>query len=158
MITGAIGSINLAKDIGKTLLAVRDFNEVAPVVAKLNDELLKAQDALFRHNTELLALQQKQFEITEELRKAKKSLAERGRYTLVEVSDRMFAYRVNIAPVSGDVSNPIPAQVLHHLCQPCFDKGIKAVLKMHTILGGATSLLECPICKEKIIFGETLNL
>ena len=152
MITGAISSINLAKDIGKTLLAIRGFNEVAPVVAKLNDELLKAQDALFRHNTELLALQQKQFEITEELRKAKESIAERGHYTLVEVSDRMFAYRVNIPPVSSDVSNPVPAQVLHHLCQPCFDKGIKAVLKMYTYFGAASSLMKCPI------FGGTPNL
>ena len=153
MITGAINSINLARDIGKTFLAVRDFNEMASIVAKLNDELLKAQDSLFRHNAELLSIQQEQFETTKKLREAEESLAERGRYTLVEVSDRMFAYMVNITPAGSHVSNPVPPQVLHYLCQPCFDKGHKGVLKMHTYFGAATSIMECPICKERLIFG-----
>lgn len=150
VIASAIGS---AKELGKAALGVRDFNEMAPVIHQLNDHLLKAQDAMFRHNTELLTLQQEKFETTEELRKLKEALADRGRYTLFELSDRVFVYRMNVSPVGSHVGDPVSPQPQHDICQPCFDKGIKAVLKKHSRLGRVS--LVCPHCEDLSWTGET---
>lgn len=153
VISAAIGAISVAKELGKAALGVRDFNEMAPVIAQLNDQLLKAQDALFRHNAELLALQQEQFETAKKLREMEETLAQRGRYSLVEVSRGQFAYRVNVAVETSEVGNPGRAEPLHYVCQPCFDKGIKAVLQRENFYGAI--YLDCPICETKVSVGET---
>lgn len=129
MISAAASSITVAKELVKVVIGVRDFNEIAPVVAQLNDQLLKAQDALFSHQAQLLTLQQQHFEATEKLAKAEKALAERGRYALFALSDGVFVYRVNVPPVDSHAGDPIATEPQHYICQPCFDKGIKVVLK-----------------------------
>lgn len=128
VITTAVGAISAAKELGKAAMGIRDFNEAAPVIAQLNDQLLKAQDALFRHNAELLALQQEQFETAKKLREMEEALAQRGRYSLFELSPGVFVYRVNVTPGGSDVQNPSGTEPMHYVCQPCFDKGVKAVL------------------------------
>lgn len=144
-------AITSAKQLATSALAIRDFNEMAAVVSQLNEQLLKAQESLFSHNTELLGLQQKQFETAEELRKLKEALAERGRYTLFELSDRVFVYQMNVVPALGEASDPVGKEPLHYLCQPCFDKGIKSVLQKYDFYGSIS--LECKICKERFSTG-----
>src|SRR5471032_1850853 len=95
LIQAVATSLSLAKDLGKAALGIRDFNEIAPTISVLNDQLLKAQDALFKHNTQLLALQHEQFETTKELAKMKEALTEKGRYSLIALSLGVFVYRVN---------------------------------------------------------------
>lgn len=146
LITAAVNAINVSKDLAKAAIGVRDFNEMAPVVAGLNDQLLKAQQALFAHNAQLLALQHEQFETAKELAKAKEALAEKGRYSLVELSRGIFVYRVNVAPVGSHVGDPVRAEPLHYVCQPCFDKGIKVVLQRVESAGGVGH--RCSGCKN----------
>jgi len=153
LITAIASAISSAKQLGQAAIGVRDFNEMAPVIAQLNDQLLKAQDAMFKHNSELLVLQQQQFETTEKLRKVEEALAQRGRYTLVELAEGIFVYRVNVAPIAGNVDNPVGTEPAHHVCQSCFDKGVKAVLQ-RTVNYGAVSL-DCPICKGSFRTGGT---
>ena len=139
LITGAVSSIKQAADIGKTLLNIRDSSMVSQEVLKIQELLLKAQESLFSLSAQLIALQQENFNTTEELRKCKEALAERGRYSLFKLSDEFLAYRVNLSPENANTSGaPEP---LHYVCQPCFDKGVKSVLHV-----GKYSAL-CPICK-----------
>lgn len=152
-VSAVVSAISASKDLAKAAIGVRDFNEMAPVIAQLNDQLLKAQDAMFKFNAQLMTLQQENFEATEELRKLKETLAERGRYSLIELSDRVFVYQVNVAPGAGEVGNPVGAQPLHHLCQPCFDKGVKSVLQKSSFYGSIS--LECSICEKKYSTGLT---
>lgn len=152
-VSAVVSAISASKELAKAAIGVRDFNEMAPVIAQLNDQLLKAQDAMFKHNAQLMALQQENFEATEELRKMKEALAERGRYSLVELSDRVFVYRVNVSPSSGDMGNPVSTQPIHHLCQPCFDKGVKSVLQKSSFYGAIS--LECTICDKRYSTGTT---
>jgi hypothetical protein len=149
VITAAVGAISAAKELGKAALGVRDFNEVAPVIAQLNDQLLKAQDALFRHNAELLSLQQEQFETAKKLREMEEALAQRGRYSLVELSNGVFVYRVNVAPEAGALDKPSGAEPLHYVCQPCFDKGVKAVLIRRE--NDFTVFHNCPECNTNFV-------
>lgn len=143
----AVGALKTAKDIGQAALAFRDFNQTAAALTQINEQLLKAQDGLFAHNAQLMELQQRYYDTVEELRKAKESLAERGRYRLFEISDRVFVYEANIGASNGDVGDPNSMEPLHYVCQPCFDKGVKSVLRKHVYWGEVS--LECPICKEK---------
>ncbi|QRX82229.1 hypothetical protein [Glaciimonas sp. PAMC28666] len=148
----AASAMSAAKEFGKAALNVRDFAEMAPVIAGLNEQLLKAQDALFIHNTHLLALQQKEFETAKKLREMEETIAQRGRYSLVEITTGIFTYGMNISPVSSDVSHPIGAEPMHYLCQSCFDKGIKSVLQRDSLYGSV--YLDCVCCQKKLYNGE----
>jgi hypothetical protein len=152
-ISATATSLAATKQLCQALLELRDFNQVATAVAQINGELLKAQESLFAHQAHLLQLQEEHFHAREELRKLKEAIAERGRYSLVEISDRVFAYRVNVTPQGSASDNPSAAEPVHHLCQPCFDRGVKAVLKKFHHVGLIS--LACPICNVKFATGET---
>lgn len=147
VVTAAVSSINTAKAIGKSLVELRDFSQTAGIVAQLNGELLKAQESLFTLSAQLNELQQERHEMSQQLRDAQDRLAERGKYSLYEISDRVFVYRFNEAPHAtneGSDGNGVP---IHYVCQPCFDKGTKAVLQK-CILQWNIVALRCPICKQ----------
>ena len=143
----AVGALKAAKEIGQAALAFRDFNETAGALTQINEQLLKAQDGLFAHNTQLMELQQKYHNAIDELRKAKEALAERGRYSLFEISDRVFVYRANVAMASAGGDGKGSSEPLHYVCQPCFDKGAKSVLRKYPFW--STIYLQCPTCHEK---------
>ncbi len=123
VVTAAMSALTTAKTLGQTLVGLRDFNESAAVVAQLNGELLRAQESLFSLSAQLHELQQENFRTAEELRDLRERLTERARYSLHELSRGVFVYRSNGATAAGG-SEPV-----HYLCQPCFDKGVKSVLK-----------------------------
>lgn len=131
---------------------VRDFNKAAAELSNLNEALISAQTALLAQNSALFSLQNEKFEMAEKLRKLEESLAERGRYSLVELAPEHFVYQVNATPQDTGDGSPREPQPLHHLCQPCFDTGSKAVLQQHTYLG--TVYLRCPTCKNKYDSGQ----
>ena len=149
LISAAIGSIRAAKDLATAAVSVRDWNLVATELAKVNEQLLRAQDALFSHNAQLLEMQQELFAAKDELRRAKETLAERGRYALSETSRGAWAYRERPLPVdqNSNAANADSSRV-HYVCQPCFDAGKKAILQIGADLGGA--LLHCPLCKTRL--------
>ena len=142
-------SISAARDIAKGIAAMRDITLINEKTAALMEQLLKAQESLLAHNSMLLQLQNEHFEAREELRKLQETLSERGRYTLVELAPRQLAYRVNVAPQLSGTDDPGPSEPLHYACQPCFDKGIKAVLQGDYSLAIPKGL-RCPVCKTII--------
>ena len=140
LITVAAGALNAAKTLGQTLVGLHDFNQTAAVVSQLNGELLKAQDSLFTLSAQLHELQQENFRTSQELRDLKERMAERARYALHDIANGVFVYRSNGFTADGD------REPVHYLCQPCFDKGTKAVL----IGGMSPNRIEthsCPVCK-----------
>lgn len=152
LLVAAGASINAAREFGKAAIGLRDFNEIATKIAALNEQLLKAQDSLFAHSAQLQALQQENFSMANRLRELEEKLAERGRYALVEISDRTFVLGLKSAEQRA-ASDPahIP-EPHHHICQPCFAKGIKSVLQKYSFCGAVS--LECPICKERFDTGQ----
>ncbi|UYB51184.1 hypothetical protein OCJ37_14440 [Xanthomonas sp. AM6] len=142
-IATVIASLKTAQDIAVATLGVRDFNESAAAISKINEQLLAAQQGLLIHNTTLLQLQQQHFETAEELRKLKESLAEKNRYGLFDIGGGVFVYRVDVVPQEGGTGEPGATQPQHYLCQPCWDKGTKSVLQRW----GATTW-KCTICNQ----------
>jgi hypothetical protein len=137
VVTAAMSALTTARTLGQTLVGLRDFNESAAVVAQLNGELLRAQESLFSLSAQLHELQHENFQTAEELKGLRERLIDRARYALHELSQGVFVYRSNGATATGD-SEPV-----HYLCQPCFDKGAKAVLVYSLVTGHR----RCPICR-----------
>jgi hypothetical protein len=153
LISSAMSALSAAKEFGKAALAVRDFNQVADIVAKLNEQLLHLQDALLRHQGDLLRLQQEQFEAESKLRYMEKRLAEQGRYQLVEITSGKFAYQSIVVTEKDEVLIPDRREPLHYVCQGCFDKGIKTVLQKTETSWGAFYWV-CNSCKAELMTGE----
>lgn len=122
-------SLGIARDMAKALVGLRDWNLVAERVTALNDQILKAQDALLAHNTSMFELQNKYFEASEELRKLKEAVNEKGRYSMVDLGFGFHAYRENAPPEQGGASQPGTTQPERYFCQPCLDRGVKVVLQ-----------------------------
>jgi hypothetical protein len=148
----AATAIGVAREFGKAALAVRDFNEMAAIVRQLNDQILKAQDSLFAHNTELLRIQQEQFESAQKIRELQEALNDMREYSLVEIGGGFRAYQRKASAVSEAEVQPTPLDVPQYFCQPCFEgKRIKATLQPNSYMGTPTGL-ECRVCKERFLF------
>lgn len=145
LISAAVSSLRIAKDIGTAAVELRDWNQLSGEIAKMNGELLKAQDALFAHNASLLELHGKYADVCDELRKLKDAANERGRYALFEIGAGKFAYRLKVGGAGEAVAVPGADEPMHYLCQPCFDAGRKMVLKLYpNSMSGPGA--ECPQC------------
>lgn len=142
-ISATISALSAAKDIGKSAVGIRDFNALATTVSQLNDQILKAQDSLFAHQSQLIALQEELRQAMERLHLAEKVINDRGSYQLFELSAGVFVYRNKL--VDGDAQPGI----YHLLCQPCFDVGRKAVLMREETAGGICHV--CPLCRVKYL-------
>lgn len=149
LISGIATALTTAVDMSRAAAGMRDSALIAAEVARINDQLLHAQQGLLRHNAELLLLTQQHFEATQQLREAQEALKERGRYEFVMLEEGQPAYRMKSAP---DVSRaagaaaPGPSEPIHYVCQPCFDKGIKAVLVGQDVWSVWT--WRCPHCGD----------
>lgn len=153
LIGAASTAISSAREFGKAALAVRDFNQMAAIVSQLNDQILKAQDALFAHNTQLLSLQQEVFEARKQLREMEEALSESRRYSLFEITPGSFVYRVNASPEGAGTSDPGSAEPLHYICQPCFDGAEKRKVVLRLTPAGPYKAIpswSCPTCNTTI--------
>lgn len=149
-ITAASTALSIARDIGKAAVGIRDFNECAAAIAQINEQLLKAQDSLFAHNTELFTLQQQVFTTREELREAKEALAENGKYALLEIAPHVFVLRsrADLTPHLGGTENPQDLEPPHYVCQPCLHIRRQRAVLVRSVFYG-TETFTCPECKAE---------
>ncbi|HBZ46439.1 MAG TPA: hypothetical protein DEO93_03890 [Stenotrophomonas sp.] len=152
----AFTAIDLIRKGLSAAIEVRDFNKAAAELAKLNEALIGAQTALLAQNATLFDLQREKFETTEKLRKAEEALAERGRYSLFELTTGNYVYRVNLTPQKSGSSEPGSSEPMHYLCQACFDGGRKVVLQRQHALGSIHA--RCPACSNEVDTGERYSL
>src|SRR5579875_3881677 len=134
------------------MIGIRDFNQVAGTVAQINEQLLKAQDSLFVHSANLRELQERYFEAREKISAMEKLIAERGRYSLFEISKGIFVYRAHAVEHVAHDGNPVPPEPAHYVCQRCFDSGVKVVLQRSTFYGLVN--LVCSSCKTEYATDE----
>lgn len=108
----------------KTAIAARDEAKAQQAIADVQMKLLDV-------STAALSLIQTNISLTDEIRLLKdenKQLqmkaSEREGYTLSEISSGVYAYK---SKPSEEGTDP----PLHYMCQPCYDKGVKSVLRLH---------------------------
>lgn len=152
LVAAASSALSIARDIGRAAVGIRDFNACAAAIAQINEHLLKAQDSLFAHNTELFTLQQEVFETREELRKAKETLAEHGKYALFEISPHVFVLRsrTDLVPHLSGPQNPPDLEPPHYVCQPCLHIRRQRSVLVRSVFYG-TEVFSCPECKGEFM-------
>lgn len=138
----ALSTISTALGAAKTALEVRDFIATGAEIAKVTQELLNLQQQFLAMNTSQFQLLQEKMTLVERVRELEKERANRESYSLVEVFPGSFVYRINDRPEAAGSGEPVIAEPSHFVCQPCFDKGHKAVLQR------AGSGWSCPLCKH----------
>lgn len=151
LISGLVSTLKATYDLGNAAMGVRDANQFATTLAQINDQLLKAQQSLFAVSGQAMEMQQQLAKLQEECRKLKAAAEERGRYALVEIGTGNFALQSKVDV--GGMSDPIAAEPVHYVCQPCFDKGVKAVLGITLSTMGTVRYQTCPNCGRKIADG-----
>ncbi|WP_231752945.1 hypothetical protein, partial [Burkholderia sp. TSV86] len=128
-------------------LEIRDFIKLSTVITQMNEQLLKAQDSLFAHNTQLLQLQSEHFETAQKLRDANEALAKRTRYELVALGNGVLAYRLNPVPAQSGTTEPVTTEPEHFACQICYDAPVsRLVVLQRTDTHGN---LHCPVCNTR---------
>lgn len=143
-IATAIASLKGAQELASATLGVRDFNQSAAAIAQINEKLLAAQQGLLAHNTMLLQLQSDYMQTVQELRQLKEAAVEKSRYQLVDLGGGVFAYKVNSTQHDGRPVHAGAAEPTHYVCQPCLDKGNKAVLQ------NGNGFVHCPLCQNAL--------
>jgi len=138
----AIGTtLKTAQDSIKVVLESRDLIKNAPLLQQISS----AQQSVLSLQAQLFELQNKYLETAEELTKLKKSITQRNRYALVEISKGVFVYRLRASPESGGAVDPSTAEPEHHICQRCMDdKGIRSILML--VNGIEFFSLRCTVC------------
>ncbi|ACV41118.1 gp18 [Xylella phage Xfas53] len=147
-INAAASSLKIAMELVRSLIGVHDSRKIEEATSQLREVLFATQEALGDQRIAYLELQGKHLDTAEELRKVKMSIAQKERYTLMEIAPRQFVYGMNVTPQPSGAIEPGPAEPMHYICQQCLDKsGCKSVLQ--GTLGG---LWRCNICNRT--FGD----
>jgi hypothetical protein len=141
-ISTAASALSAAREFGKAAVGLRDFNELATVVAKMNEQILNAQDSLFSHQTKLFAINEEVQTLRNALAEAHQKLEQRGRYELFVLSPGVYVYR---SKADGG-STQVKSEPAHFVCQPCFDvKGERGILLRMSSAVGISH--RCPLCE-----------
>lgn len=114
----ALGALKQTFDVIKTGVEIRDDNKVKVGISDFADKYITLQSTAMR-------IQQENMEMLERIRQSEAkcqeletNAAEKAKYELHEFKPGVFAYKYN--------QNDKPE---HYVCQNCFDKGIKSVLR-----------------------------
>jgi hypothetical protein len=145
-LSAAVSGIRGAIILGKGALAVRDSTKAQEIVRAMNEKLLDAQQCLLELSAALNSLQQEHFQSTQELREVRETLAERGRYSLVDIGGSQFAYRMNAQPTLSGASDPGLAEPEHYICQKCFDGPAQAKVVLQTTYQHRMPFWQCSGC------------
>jgi len=140
-VSSGIAAMQGLVGISRTLLEVRDITKLAGIQFELNQRILDVQAAMFDLQAKFQAKSDAFEALKAHATQLESAARDRERYTLHEIRAGAFVYRRR-----EDVQ---PTEPIHYLCQPCFDKGVKAILEAQDS-GVYGELQICPVCDRKI--------
>lgn len=121
-IAGALASARAAFDLLKVAVDARDQLKLQAAMAELQSKLMDSMSAGLAAAEKAAALQAQLLGLEREKAEIERQLREREQYALHELVPGAFVYASKLVAQG----NGVP---LHYLCQPCFDKGVKSVLR-----------------------------
>lgn len=140
-ISAALSSAKALLDIAKGAVDARDDAKVRGALADLQLKLFDAMSAALAAQEKNAALLEQTAELRRELQELKQKSEERDRYTLTQLCAGAYAY-------ANDPAQDGKSEPAHYLCQACFDKGVKAVLRYTPPRMGSDGSWVCPEQKE----------
>lgn len=129
----------LSTAIGLTKLAVeaRDDSKAQQALTEVNAKLVALSISALALAESNRALSAQVGLLENELHKLKLAAEDRERHTLTELRPGAYAYATK--PVEEGHQPQAP-----YLCQPCYDKAVKAVLQFHQGRPGVLAHYTCP--------------
>ena len=118
----ALSSARAALDLLQIGLKARDDAKVQEATEALRARLLDVTDRAMLFQDRNAALMEANAVQRDRIRDLERQVEDRARYALHELRPGAFAYA--LSPAHAGVGNPA-----HYLCQPCYDKGVKSMLR-----------------------------
>jgi len=135
-IVTAMSALGSALGFAKSALEARDEAKINAALADINQKHLDLSMAALQLAEKLGSLQSTNAELQREIAELRSAKSERERYVLHEVTAGAFCYRANPGKSGTEPE--------HYLCQPCYDQGIKSVMRFYETSGMGISELICP--------------
>ncbi len=123
--------------LAKLAIEARDDAKAKSALMELTLKLNEVSISALASTEKAMTLQNALREVQDENRALQLQAEERQRYTLAELCPGAYAYKRKPAQ-EGDDTPP------HYLCQPCYDKGVKAVLRFQEARTGTDAHYTCP--------------
>lgn len=140
-IGGALSSLKMAREIAKTMLAIRDDKLMLEKVLELNAIILSAQESALSAQRAQFALIDRERDLEKEIAAMKDWSSEKRNYQLEEVGFGAFAY---VYHSQENSSEPV-----HKICANCYQQDIKSILQME-IRKPLAEVLVCNACHAEI--------
>lgn len=125
LIGGAANSLNVALNIAKAMLGIRDQALITEKALELGREIMTAQQSVMEAQAAQFALIERVRDLEKKLMEAETWKDEKGRYELKAVSAGGFAYVVK----ATDAGSEPP----HWICATCYQAGRKSILQVRPI-------------------------
>ena len=144
LIGGISNSLNVALNISKALLGIRDQAVIQEKVLELTSEIITAQQAAMNAITAQAALIDQIRTLEKKIMDMEAWGTEKQRYEFVKVSVwGTFAYVLKEEMTEGGPS--------HRICASCYDRGKKSVLQAQPKIEMGRRMHLCPECKTAIM-------
>ena len=147
-ITAAIGGLQAATDIAKSMVGVRDTAIIQSKTIELQSAILAAQSSAITAQSEQFTLLERVRDLEKEVAGVEAWGAEKQRYTLHEPQPGIFTY---ILKEEEGATEPN-----HQICANCCDiHKRKSIMQMETRNPGMAEVLCCHNCGSHIyVFGH----
>jgi hypothetical protein len=121
-ILAALSGLKSALDLARLAIDARDDAKIKTALAEVSELYIAALTAAADSAKRFHDLQTEHLLLKDEQRDLRHRIEERSKYRLEAIGPGVFCYRADLDEASGE-----PA---HFLCQPCYDRGIKAILRL----------------------------
>lgn len=117
-LVSALAALKQTFDLIKTGVEIHDETKIKTGIGEFLDKYISLQNLSLQIQQQNLQLLEDKRLVENKYKELKEKLNERKKYSLHKVTEGVFVYRC--------ISDNQPE---HFLCQNCFDKGIKSVLR-----------------------------
>ncbi|MDK4711091.1 hypothetical protein [Rhizobium sp. CNPSo 4039] len=145
MISGLMGTLKTAMDIGMTVKEINDLSQVRDKVIEMQGLILNAQSSAMTAQTQLFEVFHENSELKKKVSEVEEWKATADRYKLVDFGGDTFAYELKAEAANGE---PI-----HRLCPVCFGKRSRSYLQHQGITASRQDLFRCLPCGHEYLFG-----
>lgn len=140
-LTGALASAKAAYDLLKSAFAARDEALIKSAMVELQQKHVELGESAMALLDKAFSLQTALIEANNENAELKMASAKRDAYVLHEIKTGAFCYTAK--PSAENAEPP------HYLCQICWDKGVKSVLKFQPASRYYVAMYRCMNMPDK---------
>ncbi|MDQ0562300.1 hypothetical protein QO004_004105 [Rhizobium mesoamericanum] len=145
LVSGLVGTLKTAMDIGQTLKEINDLSQVRDKVIEMQGLILNAQSSAMTAQTQLFEVLHENSELKKKVSSVDEWKTTADRYRLVDFGAGTFAYELKEEAANGE---PI-----HRLCPVCFGKQSRSYLQFQGVTSSRQDLFRCLPCGQDYFFG-----